>query len=133
MNGMSVKVYSKAKDGEKQLSINFRVKEFACKDGSDPVFICPELVVLLQNIRNHFGKPVSIHSGYRTAEYNKKVDGAVYSQHQYGTAADISIKGVTPKEIADYANLLMPYTGGVGVYKTFCHVDVRSKKSRWDG
>ena len=133
MNGASVKVYSKSKDGEKQLSINFRVKEFACKDGSDPVFVCPELVVLLQNIRNHFGKPVSIHSGFRTAEYNKKVDGATHSQHQYGTAADISIKGVTPKEIADYADLLMPNTGGIGTYSTFTHVDVRKVRSRWKG
>lgn len=133
MNGMTVKVYSKAKDGNKKLSANFAVKEFACKDGSDPIFVCPELVTLLQSIRDHFGKAVSIHSGYRTPEYNKKVDGATYSQHQYGTAADISIKGVTPKEIADYAAMLMPYTGGIGIYKTFCHVDVRTVKSRWNG
>ena len=133
MNGATVKVYSKSKDGEKQLSINFRVKEFACKDGSDPVFICPELVVLLQNIRNHFGKPVSIHSGYRTAEYNKKVDGAVYSQHQYGTAADIKVAGATPKEVSAYVEKLMPNKGGIGIYGSFTHVDVRTAKSRWNG
>lgn len=133
MNGASVKVYSKAKDGSKKLSANFAVKEFACKDGSDVVFVAPELVEILQKIREHFGKAVSIHSGYRTPEYNKKVDGAAYSQHQYGTAADISIKGVTPKEVAVFAETLLPNTGGIGTYPTFTHIDVRKAKSRWKG
>ena len=36
---MGIKSYSLAKDGEKKLSANFRVREFACKDGSDPIMI----------------------------------------------------------------------------------------------
>ncbi len=133
MNGASVKVYSKAKDGNKKLSANFKVKEFACSDGSDPVFIAPELVEVLQKIRDHFKKPITINSGYRTVSKNKAVDGATYSQHQYGTAADISIKGVTPKDVYAYAETLLPNTGGIGLYSTFTHVDVRKTKSRWKG
>ena len=91
MNGATVKVYSKAKDGSKALSKNFKVKEFACNDGSDPIFISMELVDLLQKIRDHFGKPVTINSAYRTVTKNKACGGATYSQHLYGTAADISI------------------------------------------
>ena len=74
MNGASVKVYSKSKDGNNKVSANFKVKEFACKDGSDPVFISPELVTILQKIRTHFGKVVTINSAYRTPTapiYNK--------------------------------------------------------------
>ena len=125
--------YSKAKEGNMKLSDNFKVKEFACKDGSDVIFISPELVEILQKIRNHFGKAVHINSGYRTPAYNKKVGGATYSQHLYGTAADIRINGVEPKDIADYAETLLLNTGGIGRYKNFVHVDVREKKSRWNG
>ena len=131
--GIVINAYSKKKDGNKKLSANFKVKEFACKDGSDPIFIAPALVELLQKIRNHFGKSVNINSAYRTATYNKKVGGATYSQHCYGTAADIRISGVTPKQVAAYVETLMPNTGGIGIYKNFTHVDVREVKSRWNG
>lgn len=125
--------YSKAKDGNKVLSKNFKLREFACQDGSDPVFVAPELVGVLQEVRDHFGKPVNINSGFRTATHNKKVDGAAQSQHLYGTAADISISGVSPIIIASYLETLMPKKGGIGIYKTFVHVDVREQKSRWNG
>lgn len=133
MNGASVKVYSKVKDGGKSLSAHFKVREFACSDGADPVFISPELVDVLEKIRVHFGKPVTINSAYRTPAKNKAVGGATYSQHLYGIAADISIKGVTPKAVAEYAEKLLPSTGGIGIYSTFTHVDVRKVKSRWNG
>ena len=133
MNGAMVKCYSKAKDGQTKVSTHFKVSEFACTDGSDAVFISTELVKVLQNIRIHFGKPVHINSAYRTHTKNKAVGGATYSQHLYGMAADIHIDGVSPKEIAAYAEKLMPNTGGIGIYKTFCHVDVRKTKSRWNG
>ena len=130
---MIVEVYSKAKQGNQKLSANFKVKEFACKDGSDVVFVSPELVSVLQSIRNHFGKSVKINSAYRTPTYNKKVGGATYSQHQYGTAADIRIAGVTPKQIAAYAETLLGGKGGIGIYSNFTHIDVREVKSRWNG
>lgn len=133
MNGISVNVYSKAKDGNKELTKNFRVKEFACLDGTDTILISTKLIDILQRIRNHFGKPVIINSAYRTEAHNKKVGGSVYSQHKYGTAADIRISGISPKKIAAYVETLMPNTGGIGVYSSFCHVDVRSVKSRWNG
>lgn len=133
MNGATVKVYSKAKDGNKKLSPNFTVKEFACSDGSDVVFVSQELVNILQTIRNHFGKAVTINSGYRTVTKNKAVGGATYSQHLYGMAADIVVKGVSPKIVAIYAETLLPKKGGIGIYSTFTHIDVRAVKSRWNG
>jgi len=133
MNGASVKVYSKKKDGTKKLSTNFKVKEFACRDGSDPIFISPELVKVLQKIRTHFGKPVTITSAYRTATHNKAVGGEAQSQHLYGLAADIKVSGIAPKTVAAYAESLMPSSGGIGVYSTFTHVDVRKSKARWNG
>ena len=105
---VTIHAYSKAKDGNKQLAANFKVREFACHDGSDVVFVAPELVEVLQKIRDHFKAAVTISSGYRTPAYTKKVDGATYSQHQYGTAADIKVKGVSPKTVAAFAETLLP-------------------------
>lgn len=130
---MTIKAYSKKRDGNKKLSANFRVKEFACTDGSDPIFIDTELVNVLQKIRTHFGKSVTISSAYRTPGKNKACGGTTYSQHLYGKAADIKVKGVSPKTVAAYAEKLLKDKGGIGIYGTFTHIDVRSTKARWKG
>lgn len=130
---MTIKVYSKAKNGGQKLSTNFRVREFACSDGSDPIFIDSELVNTLQKIRNHFKKPVTITSAYRTPSRNKAVGGTIYSQHLYGRAADIKVDGVSPTNVAAYAETLLPTYGGIGIYDTFTHIDVRDIKARWRG
>ena len=128
-----LKCYSLAKNGVTKLSKDFRVREFRCKNGADPIFIDTALVELLQKIRDHFGAPITINSAYRTPEYNKKVGGSIYSQHQYGKAADIVVKGVKPSDVAAYAEQLMPSYGGVGRYATFTHIDTRFEKARWNG
>ena len=130
---MSLQAYSVAKDGAKQLTRNFKVREFKCQDGTDPVFIDLGLVDILQQVRDHFGKAVTITSAFRTASHNKKVGGATYSQHCYGKAADIKVSGVAASAVADYVETLMPNTVGIGRYPTFTHVDVRTTKSRWNG
>ena len=129
------RIYSKSLEGDKQLTSSFKVKEFACNDGSDVILIHPDLPAVLQNIRNQFGKPIIINSGYRTPEYNKKVGGATRSQHCYGTAADIVVDGISPASVAIAAEKALKKTGhsgGIGLYKSFVHVDVRSKRYRWD-
>lgn len=130
---VEINAYSKAKDGGKKLSTHFKVKEFACKDGSDAVLVAPRLVMVLQSIRSRFGTAVTINSGYRTPQYNAKIGGVAHSQHCYGMAADISIKGHAPAEVAAFARTLMPDWGGVGVYDSFCHIDVRETKADWKG
>lgn len=128
-----IKAYSKAKDGNKKVSENFRVREFACTDGSDPIFIDTELVTVLQKVRAHFGKSVTITSAYRTPTKNKACGGSTYSQHLYGRAADVKISGVSPKKVAAYAETLLKNKGGIGIYPTFTHIDTRATKARWKG
>lgn len=132
---VEIHAYSKAASGGKQLSAHFRVREFACGDGSDAVLVAPRLVMVLETIRTHFGTPVVIHSGYRTPQYNAKVGGVAHSQHCYGMAADISVKGQVPAGVAAFARSIMPDWGGVGIYskKGFTHIDVREKRSDWTG
>lgn len=116
-----------------RLSKNFKSYEFDCKGKNccANTLIDVELIVCLQKIRNHFKKPVVINSGYRCAKHNKAVGGVSRSQHLYGKAADIVIKGVKPEEVAKYAEKIG--MKGIGIYSTFTHVDTRSKKARWRG
>ena len=137
---MATKQYSLAKDGAKQLAPGFRVREFRCRDGSDTIMIDQTLAVLLQAIREHFNKPITITSGYRTAAHNKSVGGAAYSQHLYGRAADIRVQGIPVEQLAAYAETCLPGTGGIGRYPPragravgWVHVDTRPAKSRWTG
>ena len=135
---MSIKQYSLKADGSRRLAPSFTVREFRCRDGSDAIMIDQTLVVLLQAIREHFGKAVTITSGYRTAAHNAAVGGAKSSQHLLGRAADIQVAGVSVEDVAAYAESLLPGWGGVGRYpvkagraKGWVHVDTRPNKSRW--
>lgn len=129
---MDIQTYSLKADGGKRVSADFRVREFRCRDGSDEVLISDRLVELLQKLRSYFGKPVILNSAYRTQTHNAAVGGSPKSQHLLGNAADIVVEGVSPLETAQYAEVLQPSSGGIGVYQTFTHVDVRADRSRWD-
>lgn len=133
-----IRQYSLARDGERRLAPDFKVRELRCRDGSDTVMVDETLTVVLQCIRDHFGKPVTITSGYRTAAHNAKVGGSKSSQHLLGRAADIRVAGVSVEDVAAYAESLMPDWGGVGRYPVkagratgWVHVDTRPTKSRW--
>jgi hypothetical protein len=133
---VEINSYSLSKDGEKYLTKNFQVREFACKDGSDPIFIARALPMVCQYIRTRVGKGITVNSAYRTPEYNAlpKVGGAEYSQHLYGTAADLlTPSGWTPTPLALIAREIMPNWGGVGIYEWGIHVDVREKRADWNG
>ncbi len=131
---VEINAYSLKTEGSKYLTKHFRVKEFACKDGSDVVLIARELPVVCEYIRMRLNKGITVNSGYRTPPYNKKVGGVDNSQHVYGTAADLAKPaGITPAKMASIAREIMPDWGGVGIYSWGIHVDVRDTKSDWNG
>ena len=109
---------------------HFKPKEMQCKDESEEMLISSELMLLLEDIREHFDAPVKINSGYRTPYWNEKVDGAKNSYHCKGMAADIVVKGQSTKDVAKYASERLGDRGGVIRYGNFVHVDVRAKKYR---
>ena len=135
-----IRQYSFAKNGDRRLAPDFKVRELRCRDGSDTVMVDETLTVVLQCVREHFGKPVTITSGYRTAAHNAAVGGAKSSQHLLGRAADIRVRGISVEDVAAYAESLMPDWGGVGRYPVkagratgWVHVDTRAEKARWRG
>jgi len=59
---------------------------------------------VFQPIRDHFGVPIYISSGYRSKALNKAVGGSLSSQHCQGEAIDIDMDGtsITNKQIFDF-------------------------------
>lgn len=114
--------YERSFSGERA-SAHFYVDEFRCK-GDGKVIIHPQLTAHLERLRASLGgKEIIITSGYRSPAYNKKVGGAARSQHMLGRAADIRIKGMSPRDVAIAAKMVgFTY---VKVYKGWTHVDVR--------
>ncbi len=128
-----IREYSVKRDGEGKVSKHFRVREFSSKDGADKVLIDDDLVKLLENIREASGgKAVTINSGYRSPEHNAAVGGVSNSQHVKGTAADIVVADTDPLTVGQIAEYYLNTKGGIGVYKSFTHVDTRANRSRWD-
>jgi hypothetical protein len=118
------------------LSANFSLKELTKSDtatrlGIDNTpdeetidnlkMLCEKV---LQPVREHFGKSVTVNSGYRSPELNSSpaVGGSKTSDHCKGMAADIEIAGIPNAELAQwimdnltYSQLILEfYTRGIG-------------------
>lgn len=122
-----------------KLTNNFTLEEFNSKCGRDiPNNVLPNILQLAKNLqvlRDAVGKSISITSGYRSPQHNKKIGGAKDSQHVKGLAADIKVTGMTPKEVALVIEGLIEQgkmkQGGIGIYPSWVHYDVRGSKARW--
>ena len=64
---------------------------------------------VLQPIRDHFDRVVTVSSGYRSPELCTAIGSKITSQHAKGQAADFEIFGVSNKELADYINEHLDY------------------------
>ena len=133
-----------------------------CRDGTPyPEAWAIRLGVLfaeLDTIREAWGGPLRIVSGYRTEEHNSKISGAERSQHVMGRAVDLrpARPGLRASDIHDLHKMVirllgegkLPAVGGVGVYPWvkkgdaltpgWVHVDIRPRPSnghiaRWEG
>jgi uncharacterized protein YcbK (DUF882 family) len=103
---------------------HFDISEFRCRETGESD-MKPEFIHMLDELRERVGQPMVITSGYRskehTAERNKEKGGT----HTQGIACDIAVSnGVDRMRIVKEA-LSMGF-GGIGVARTFVHVDMRA-------
>lgn len=125
-------IYQYGKKSTGNLSPNFRKSEFACKcNRCSTVTVDMDLVDILQRIRDNFGKPVNINSGYRCEAHNAEVGGDPNSSHMQGMAADIVVRGVEPKEVAKVAESMG--VKRIGLYEDFVHIGSGKTKRFWLG
>ena len=124
-----------------KLEENFSLSEFKCKDGTQvPEELMDNVKLLAKNLqvlREELGRPIRIISGYRSPKYNRRIGGARRSQHMTAKAADIKVSGMTPAEVKAVITRLIKegkmHSGGIGLYTTFTHYDVRGRNARWYG
>ena len=122
-----------------KLTNNFNLSEFECNCGCEmPDDVKKNIIKLasqLQIIRNKVGKAIRLTNAYRCESKNKQVGGAVNSQHLLGKAADLQVSGHKPKEVFNIIESLIEegdlLQGGLGLYNTFVHYDIRKTKARW--
>lgn len=123
---------------QSRLGRNFSRSEFACKgdlccNHSAPVD--PVLIEGLQALRDRIKRPIRVLSGFRCRTHNAEVGGAVESFHTLGQAADITVDGLTPAELAAEAEKVPEFAkSGIGTYAGWLHVDTRfGGPARWAG
>ena len=127
----NVKTYYKSKSGENKVSTNFKVREFASKDGADKLLIDNDILPILERFREYVEAPVTINSAYRTSSWNKKQGGASNSYHLYGRAFDIPLKS-SYKNLTS-VDMMCKFFNSLGLkgiikYGTFVHIDTRTSK-----
>lgn len=120
------------------ISKNFSYHEFERSATADRKGICnvirtfevrdavKELTeTILQPLRDAWGKPLHINSGYRCPELNKEVGGKPTSQHLKGEACDVACD--KPAELARLAAAMcLPYDQMI-IYPTFVHISHKLK------
>ncbi|MEP3255949.1 MAG: D-Ala-D-Ala carboxypeptidase family metallohydrolase [Stappiaceae bacterium] len=89
---------------------------------------------VLDEFRSRIGKPVSIVVAYRSTAYNACVGGARNSQHIQFRAVDFMVDGMNTREIANVLRQMRSsglFSGGIGTYSSFVHVDTRGSNHDW--
>ena len=113
----------------------FRINEFRCHCGCQmPAEVEANIEALVSNVldplRDEYGKPIYVNSGYRCEKHNKAVGGVPRSQHMVGQAADISLR-LTAYGLQDELMKLVRIIVLQGrfdqliIYPTFLHVSFK--------
>ena len=123
-----------------RLTKNFTQREFRSRDGAkmplDVLDNIKELACNLQVLRDFLGESIKINSGYRSEAHNKTVGGVKTSQHVLGKASDICVKDIETDDLYLIIESLIEQgemqEGGLGLYNSFVHYDIRGKRARWN-
>lgn len=113
---------------------HFKPSEFASK-GNGQVKVAAHMVASLDSVREQFGKPIKVTSGYRDKGHNHKVGGAKNSRHMHGDAVDINIASYSEEERTLLMQLLRQegFTafGSYTNSPNMLHADKRGYNAKW--
>lgn len=101
--------------------------EFKCKCGKCGGFPAEpqeKLVRVADRVRNHFNKPITVTSGVRCAEHNKKVGGVANSRHLKGKAMDFSVSGMSASMVLPYVKSLPDVRYAYAIDSNHVHMDI---------
>lgn len=123
-----------------RLTKNFTQWEFRSRDGApmpaDVLDNVRELACNLQVLRDFLGEPIKINTAYRSLKHNRSIGSKDSSQHIKGKAADIKVRDLDTEDLYLIMEKLIEIgdlkEGGLGLYNTFVHYDIRGTKARWD-
>jgi uncharacterized protein YcbK (DUF882 family) len=108
---------------------HFTPRELACR-GDGEILVVPDAIDKLETMRVLMQAPLNINSAYRSPSYNESIGGSKNSMHMKGIAFDIAIGDHHVGDLIKNA-MLAGFTG-IGIYKTFVHVDT-GRKRHWFG
>ena len=90
-----------------------------------------EVYMKIDAIRGKLGVPLHINSGMRCIKHNAEVGGKTDSMHLLGKALDVSLLNLPVEKRHEFLELVHSEFNGVGIAKTFIHMDIRQKKAGW--
>ena len=115
------------------LSEHFSRKEFACKCGCGFDTVDVEALLVLEDLRSHFNRSVTVNSGCRCIIHNIKEGGSSGSTHVKARGSDVMVDGVPADDVADYLEKKYPGKYGIGRYVGRTHIDTKTGgPRRWD-
>ncbi len=110
------------------LTKNFSRSEFACRCGCGRGDVSPQLVTILQALRDALGRPLIITSAVRCEKHNREVGGEMGSAHVRGLAVDVACS--SSRERYDLLWKAIEKFDRIGIAKSFIHLDIDASLPR---
>ena len=127
---MSMSITNKSQFNEMQDQwSNFSYEELACQH-TGTMNLSEDFLIALQELRDAYGKAMTITSGYRSPEHPIEAKKSSPGYHSTLGAVDVAVSGEDAVQLLTVA-LNLGWTGiGINV-PSFIHLDRRSDKTIW--
>lgn len=123
--GMTAKNPSASTSGDFWDTIKyFEKSEFRCRCGCGADTMEEKLVRCADDVRQHFGRPMTVTSGRRCSSHNAKVGGVSNSRHLSGKAMDFCVVGKTAAQVVDYVKSLPDIRYTYAIDGSYVHMDI---------
>lgn len=106
----------------------FKRDEFRCKCGKYcngfPAEVDMRLLRIADEVRENFGKRITVSSGVRCATHNAKVGGVAKSRHLSGKAMDFRVSGIPASIVLPYVQAKSGIRYAYAIDSNYVHMDV---------